>query len=90
MRYDREKLEKEGDPKLKGSTESDTTVRDFGYSYDPIGNRLRSSRNSTNPAAATGANLGIHRRVAIRAGTTTTYTLYDGWNPIMAHLRGLF
>jgi RHS repeat-associated protein len=47
---------------------SAVSVGDRGYSYDGIGNRYRSSRNSTNPATASGGNLATY--YSDSAGTT--------------------
>jgi hypothetical protein len=43
------------------SADAPATAKDFGYSYDFVGNRQRSSKNGTDPSTATGTNLAIYR-----------------------------
>ena len=43
------------------SADHPTAAKDFGYSYDQMGSRQRSSRNTFDPATATGTNLAVYR-----------------------------
>ena len=52
-----------------------TAAKDFGYKFDGIGNRKRSSRNTTNPDTATGANLAVYRQDTASAGPEGGNTL---------------
>jgi RHS repeat-associated protein len=50
------------------SADHPTAAKDFGYSYDFMGNRKRSSKNTTNPATATGTNLAVYRSTSVAGG----------------------
>jgi YD repeat-containing protein len=65
---------------------SATTFGDRGYSYDGIGNRYRSSRNSTDPGGATGSDLASQRFQPVLEGrslhrVTDSANLRRGWQP---------
>lgn len=59
---------------------SSGTVNDRGYEYDGMGNRTRSSRNTTNPATAASADLASYR-----SGSLFQSPL--GGNALNQHLR---